>query len=129
MALATCCDQYNTRRNRKVTTMAKARFLGLWRFNPNAPWPTDPTEAAKVNEMIFAGVDSMLQQGGMLEAGFFLDGRSGYTLGTGEAVDAFRRAVGPYPFILLEVHELIDYETGKEVVRGVLKAKAEMMKR
>jgi hypothetical protein len=36
-----------------VNDMAKARFLGIWRLNPSAPWPTDPTEAAQLNEMIF----------------------------------------------------------------------------
>lgn len=33
-----------------------------------------------------------------------------------------------YPFIESEVHEIVPCETGKEVVMGVLKAKAEAMK-
>ena len=32
-----------------------------------------------------------------------------------------------YPWIETEVHEIIDYETGKEISRQVLKARAEQM--
>lgn len=109
--------------------MAKAKFLGIWRFNPNMPWPTDPTEQLQIIEALFAAIDRNLQTGDMLEVGFFTDGRSGYTMGSGEAKDAFRRALGPYPFVLVDVYDIIDYETGKEVTRGVLKAQMEAMKR
>ncbi len=34
-----------------------------------------------------------------------------------------------YPFIESEVHKIVPYETGKEVAREILKAKAEAMKR
>jgi hypothetical protein len=32
-----------------------------------------------------------------------------------------------YPWIEMEVHEIIDYETGKGIARQVLKAQAEQM--
>jgi hypothetical protein len=34
-----------------------AKFLSLWRYNPNAPWPIDPTEMAKIWKMFFAELD------------------------------------------------------------------------
>ena len=29
-----------------------AKFLVIWRMNPNAPWPTDPAESAKIAEPV-----------------------------------------------------------------------------
>jgi len=88
-----------------------------------APWPTDPTEVAKLNEMMFAALDNLLQKGEMQEFGFFQGATSGYTIGGGESKDAFRRAYSFYPFIEVEVHEIVPYETGKEVMRGFGKPK------
>jgi hypothetical protein len=65
----------------------------------------------------------------MLEFGFFQEGTSGYVLGTGEAIDSFRRVTTFFPFVEIEAHEIIPYETGKEVMREFYKAQAEAMKR
>jgi hypothetical protein len=106
-----------------------ARFLSLWRISPSGPWPTDPTENAKAYEMIFAAIDNLLEKGEMLEFGFFQGATSGYVISTGEAKDSFRRAFSFYPFFEVEGREILSYETGKEVMRGVLKDKIEAMKR
>jgi hypothetical protein len=106
-----------------------AKFLSLWRIGPSAPWPTDPTELAEVYETLFAEIDNMLKEGELLETGFFQGATSGYVLATGEAKDSFKRAFSFYPFFEIEGREIVPYETGKEVMRGVLKAKAEAMKR
>jgi hypothetical protein len=106
-----------------------ARFLSLWRISPSGPWPTDPTENAKVYETIFAAIDSLVEKGEMLEFGFFQGATSGYAISTGEAKDSFRRAFSFHPFIEVEGREMVSYETGKEVIRGVLKDKVEAMKR
>ncbi len=111
-----------------MNEMAEKRYLGIWRLNPNAPWPLDPNQAAQMNEMIFAGIDNALQTGRLLEMGFFLDGTSGYLMGSGEAMDAFRSSLAAFPFLLVEHHEIVDYETGKRITREMLKAQAEAMR-
>jgi len=101
-----------------------AKFLALWRFNPNAPWPTDPNGLAMGMEQMFAKVDNNLKSGEVLEFGYFADGKSGYSISTGESKDVFRRVFANFPWLEADVHEMIPYETGKEIVRGVLKAEA-----
>jgi len=103
------------------------KYMSIWRVNP-AQWPTDPTEAAQLNEGCFAFYDEALKSGQVLEVGFFADGSSGYVIRTGEdAKGAFAGAFGNFPWMLVEVHEVIDYETGKGIARQVMKAQAEQM--
>jgi hypothetical protein len=61
--------------------------------------------------------------------GFFLDGASGYTLVEGEPADVLRSSASFTPFVEYEVFEIVPYEAGKEITRGVMKAKAEAMKK
>ncbi len=104
-----------------------AKFLNVWRIDPNAPWPTDPVESAKLAEMMFAAIDNLLKTGETLEFGFFTDGRSGYAIATGESKDAFAHTFSFLPWIESDVQEMLPYETGKEVMRAVKKAQAEQM--
>ncbi|MGB8312334.1 MAG: hypothetical protein WCE81_10825 [Halobacteriota archaeon] len=46
----------------------------------------------------------------------------------GDSADIFRKVTGFYPVIMVEPREIIPYETGKEILRGVMKAKADAMK-
>jgi hypothetical protein len=104
-----------------------AKWLNIWRYSPTAPWPTDPVEMTKLSEMMFAMLDSALKQGALLEFGYFPDGTGGYAISEGEAKDQLRRVTSYAPWIIAETHEMIPYETGKEIVRGVWKAQAEAM--
>jgi hypothetical protein len=104
-----------------------AKFLSIWRYNLNAPWPTDPTESEKINEMLLAATDNLLKTGELLEFGFFPDGMGGYAISTGDSKDMLRRAWTFTPLILSEVREMVPYETGKEVMRELFKAQAEQM--
>jgi hypothetical protein len=104
-----------------------AKFLVIWHINPLAPLPTDPNESIQFNEMMFAQMDRLLQSGEAQEFGFFSNGTSGYAITGGEAHDEMGRAFGFYPWLISEVHEIVPYETGKEVMRAVLKAEAEQM--
>ena len=104
-----------------------AKYLTIWRRNPAAPWPLDPAAATQWFEMAFAAVDEGLKSGLILEFGLFPNADSGYIIGSGEAKDGFMRAFANYPWIQFEVHEIIDYETGKAAARQVLKAQAEQM--
>ena len=106
-----------------------ARFLILWRSNPAAPMPTDPSEHLKLEEKMFAAVDDLIKKGEIEEFGFFQDGTSGYVIGKGEATDIFRRLRMFSPYILGEVHEIIPYEKGKEIMLAVAKAKIEAAKK
>jgi hypothetical protein len=104
-----------------------AKFMTLWRANPNAPWPTDPAAATQGFEMMFAAVDEGLKNGLILEFGLFPNVLSGYIIYSGEAKDVYMRGFANYPWIQYEVHEIIDYETGRAIARQVLKAQAEQM--
>ena len=104
-----------------------AKYLTIWRANPSAPWPLDPAAATQVLEMMFAGIDEGLKSGLILEFGYFPNTPSGYVIASGEAKDLFMGAFADYPWVEHEVHEIIDYETGKAAARQVLKAKAEQM--
>lgn len=98
------------------------RFLTIWRYNLNAQWPTDSPESEKMNEMLLEATDNLLKTGEFLEFGFFPDGLGGYAISSGESKDMLRRAWTLTPLILSEVHEMVPYETGKEVIRGFFKA-------
>ena len=106
-----------------------ARYLVLWRQNPAAPWPTDPSESLKLNEMMFAAIDDLIKRGEIEEFGFFPDGRSGYTIGKGEAIDSFRNVSMFLPYVHTEVHEIIPYEKGKETSTALMKAIIELAKK
>jgi hypothetical protein len=99
-----------------------ARFLVLWHRNPVAPWPTDPAEYSKLQEKMWAGIDLLTKKGEVKDFSYFLDGTSGYAIGEGEAVDTFRDVSMFTPFYECEVHEIIPYEKGKEILRTLLKA-------
>ncbi len=105
-----------------------AKFLILWHVNP-VTIPHDPVERAKLNEMMWATIDDMLKTGEITEFGFFLDGTSGYTLVEGEPADVLKVSASFRPFVDSAVHEIVPYETEKEVFREVMKAQAEAMKK
>jgi len=104
------------------------RYLILWRSNPAAPMPTDPSEHLKLEKKMFAAVDDLIKKGEIEEFGFFQDGTSGYTIGKGEATDMFRCSSMFLPYIHAEVHEIIPYEKGKEITLALLKAGIEAAK-
>lgn len=105
-----------------------ARFLVLWRQNPAAPWPADPTESLQLTERMFAAIDDLMEKGEIEEFGFFQDAISGYVISKGESADVFRRVNMFQPYIHCEVHEIIPWEKGKEIEIAVLKAKIEAAK-
>ncbi|MGB8311975.1 MAG: hypothetical protein WCE81_08950 [Halobacteriota archaeon] len=105
-----------------------AKYLTLWHLNPMAV-PLDPAEHVKLNEMLYAMMDNMLKTGEITEFGFFLEGCSGYTMSEGESADTFRKVTGFFPVITVESREIIPYETGKEILRGVWNALAEAAKK
>jgi hypothetical protein len=99
----------------------------LWCYNLNAPWPMDPAEGEKLNEMMFAAIDDCLKTGEVLEFGFFPDGMGGYAI-SGSSKDVFKLSSSIGPFILVEEHEIVPYETGREVMKELFKAQAEAIK-
>ena len=98
-----------------------ARFLGIWHTNPVAPWPINPEEFSKLEEKMFAGIDSFMRQGLCKETGYFAD-KGGYVIGEGETADIFRAVNMFTPWLEFEVHEMISYEKGKEIMREICKA-------
>jgi hypothetical protein len=75
--------------------------------------------------MMYVQVDQHLKAGGIEEFGYFLNGRSGNSIGGAESADTFVRVSSFYPFIEADVREIVPYDTGKEIIKGVWKAKAE----
>jgi hypothetical protein len=104
------------------------RFLVLWRQNPQAPWPTNPAEALKLNERLWAGLDMQIQKGDIKEIGWFIDGSSGYIIGEGSSTTILGDIAMFSPYVIVDVHEVIDHEKAKETFRTVLKAQAEAIK-
>ncbi|HYC19397.1 MAG TPA: hypothetical protein VEF35_02090 [Candidatus Bathyarchaeia archaeon] len=103
------------------------KYMTLWRANPDA-WPTDPNQVVQLNEMMFAMLDERLKSGQMLEFGYFENGKSGYAISTGDDAKAvFTSSSAIFPWFLTEAHEVLDYKTGKEILRHVKKAQAEQM--
>ena len=103
-----------------------ARFLILWRRNPVAPWPMDPAEYLRMQEKVWAGLDTLMKAGLIKEFGYFADGRSGYSIGEGEITDAFRSVSAFLPFYEADVHEIISYEKGKETIRDACELQKSM---
>ena len=99
-----------------------ARFLVLWRMNPVAPWPTDPSKNLGLNEKMWAAIDGLMKKGEIEEFGVFPDGTSGYGIGKGETTDLYRDVNMFQPYILCEVHEIIPYDKQKEILRALCKA-------
>ena len=99
-----------------------ARFLVLWRVNPIAPFPTDPSKTLELDEKIWAALDGLMKKGEVEEFGVFVDGYSGYAIGKGETVDVYRDVTMFHPYFLAEVHEIIPLEKQKEIIRALLKA-------
>jgi len=91
--------------------------------------PTDPTEMAKLSEMMFAMIDAALKTGDLLEFGYFPDRTGGYAITRGEGKDQLRRVTAYTPWIVADVREMVPHETGKEILRGVFKAQVEAMNR
>jgi hypothetical protein len=98
------------------------KFLTIWTQSPTAPWPTDPAEALKLNEMLWATVDGLLKKGEITDFGWFMDGRSGYAIGEGSSVTVFKNVNMFSTYFDMTVEEIIPYETGKEVNRARLNA-------
>jgi hypothetical protein len=68
----------------------------LWCYNLNAPWPMDPAEGEKLNEMMFAAIDDCLKTGEVLEFGFFPDGMGGMqSVVVPKMCSSYRRRLGP----------------------------------
>jgi len=99
-----------------------ARFLVLWRLNPLAPWPTDPSKTLELNEKMWAAIDGSMKKGEIEEFGVFPDGYSGYGIGKGETVDVYRAGLMFQPYVLFDIHEIIPYEKSKEIVRALCEA-------
>ena len=105
-----------------------ARFLAIWKQNPMAPFPTDPVKAAKLNEMMFAGIDKLMKKGEIIDFGMFPDGTTGFAISKGEAADVFRRVNMFQPYFLLEVHEILPYEVAKAISKEIYKTRIEQVK-
>jgi len=99
-----------------------ARFLVLWRVNPIAPFPTDPSKALELDEKVWAAIDGLMKKGEVEEFGVFPDGYSGYAIGKGETADVYKDVTMFHPYFLSEVHEIIPLEKQKEIIRALLKA-------
>ncbi len=91
--------------------------------------PADPAEQTQAIEMMFAQLDTALKEGQLEEFGFFPSGSSGYAIMSGESTDAFGGAISFFPWMESEVYEMIPYETGKGIIKQVLKYQMEAMKR
>lgn len=107
------------------------KFLALWRACPSTPqWPSDPTELQKLRDTLWGLQDLGISTGQIKDAGFFLDGNSGYFVADVDASGALQAAIASCPFIEYDmIAAVVPYEEGKKLFREDAKAKAEAMKR
>ena len=105
------------------------KFLVLWRRRDAAQWPTSPTDYLKLQEMQWAAIDGLLKKGEIKEFGLFLDGVSGYCMGEGDGATVFKDVAMFSHFYDFDVSEIIPFEKGKEILRSVMKAQMEAMKK
>ena len=98
------------------------RYITLWTQSPMAPWPTDPAEALKLNEALWAAMDDLMKKGEVTDFGWFLDGKSGYAIGEGDSTTIFTNITMFSTYFDMTVEEIIPYEVGKQVNRAHLKA-------
>jgi hypothetical protein len=106
-----------------------ARILTMWRVNPLAPWPTDPSKYLELMEKMWAGIDEAMRKGDVEEMGGFPDGHVGYTIGKGEPEDGYKYSMMFSPYFVFEMHEIVSYEKIKEITRAVVKAQIAAMKK
>ena len=106
-----------------------ARMISFWRLNLAVPFPMDPVKLLEMQEQYWALMDGMIKKGEIEEFGFFPDANTGYVISKGETANLFRNASMFLPFVINDVHEIIPYEKGKEVIRAMLKAQIAAMKK
>jgi len=70
-----------------------------------------------------------MKKGEVKEFGFFLDGISGYAIDEGDSATTLEHTIMYVPCIESEVHEIIDYEKGKEILTALTKAQIEAAKK
>lgn len=104
-----------------------AKYLGIWRINGTA-LPSDPAKQMQGIEMILGQIETALKEGQIEEFGFFLNGSSGYAIVNGETADAFGAAISFFPWMESEVHEMVPFETGKEITKQVIKYQTDAMR-
>ena len=108
-----------------------ARFLVLWRTNPAAIslTPVDPSERLKMLEMEYAAIEDLMKKGQIEEFSFFADtnegGPYGYGIAKGDITEVARIAWMFAPHCLMEIHEIIPYEKGKQIRMELMKAMVE----
>jgi len=106
-----------------------SRYLALWRRNPSAPWPRDLTEYSKLQETMWAAIDGLMKKGEIKEFGWFLDGLSGYAIAEGDSATHFKNVSMFAAYYDFEVHEMLQYDKGKEILRALSKAQIEAAKK
>lgn len=98
------------------------KYLVLWSQNPMMPFPTDPAEALKLYETLWAAMDGLMKKGEVSEFGWFMDGKSGYAIGESDAVTTFTNVSMFGSYFDMTVEPIIPYEVGKQANRALLKA-------
>ena len=105
------------------------RVMITWRLNLAVPWPMDPKQSLEMDEKMWTMIDGLIKKGEIEEFGFFSDGYTGYAIGKTEVEDGFKNTSAFLPFVICEVHDIVPYEKGKEIMRAVLKARMAAMKK
>ena len=72
--------------------------------------------------MLWAAVDDLMKKDEVTDFGWFLDGKSGYAIGEGDAVKTYTNVKRFTAYFDIKVMEIIPYEVGKQVNRAQLNA-------
>ncbi len=101
------------------------RYMVLYSANP-AVWPTDPKQALRVLERVFAGADYLFKGGALKEVGWFTT-QEGYAIFEADSKEKVLELVEPFfPYYSQDIHEIVSWEKGRKAILDGAKAAASM---
>jgi hypothetical protein len=71
-------------------------------------------------EHLWASIDKRGKEGMLKDFGFFLESKAGYAIAEGTAEQVFKYVSMFKPYWNCTFHEVMPYEKGKDILRGVM---------
>ena len=101
------------------------KYMVLYKANPSV-WPTDPKQALRVLEQVFAGADYLFKGGTFKEVGWFTP-TDGYGIFEADSKEKVLELVEPFfPYYSQDIHEIVSWERGKQAILAGAKTAASM---
>lgn len=102
------------------------KYLATWKLNPNASWPKDPKEYAKIIEELWAGVGMLMKKGELLDWGAFINTNEGYSIFEGDVESVMKGTMMFYPWVIMEPRAVLSLEETSKNTRELWELRAKM---